>query len=319
MKLLRGFNHTPAFEAGTVATIGNFDGVHRGHQALLSKLRLMATAMQRPLVVILFEPQPAEYFHGGKAPSRLFSLREKLNILRQCGVDYVCCLKFDEHMAKMTAVDFAERYIFSMLKANYLLIGEDFRFGYDRCGDVALLSELGHQHACVVKQFSEFYIDNQRVSSTTIRKALQRGELDYAAKLLGRTYTLCGRVIHGDGRGRQFGFPTANLHVHPQMLPLNGVFCVQVRRKNGASWLTGVANMGCRPTVDGRKRVLEIHLFDVDESLYGELLQVRFVHKLRDEVKFPSVDALIAQIHNDVTAAGLYFTQFKRVETNGRL
>lgn len=305
MKLLHGFQHIAELNLGTVATIGNFDGVHRGHQALLAQLRIQASRMQLPMVVMVFEPQPSEHFKGRKAPARLSSLREKAQILRQCGADYVWCLKFDDPLASMPAVEFAERYIFSLLNAKYLLIGEDFRFGHDRVGDVALLKQLGDKQACDVQKFSDFFIDTQRVSSTNIRQALKEGKLEYAAKLLGRPYSMCGRVVRGAGRGREWGVPTANLNMHDKALPLSGVFCVRVKRE-GKPLLSGVANLGCRPTIDGDKNSLEIHLFDFDESLYGELLQVYFLHKLRDEIKFNSVNDLIVQIKKDVTEAKAY-------------
>ena len=306
MKILRGFQQISNLKADTVATIGNFDGVHCGHQALLKTLRLQADRLSLPMLVMLFEPQPGEYFRGQQAPARLSSFREKVDVLRQLGVDYICCLKFDNYLASMAAVEFAERVIFSLLQAKYVLIGEDFRFGHDRLGDVALLSELGDKVACLVQPFSDFFIDNQRVSSTKIRQALQAGELDYAAQFLGRAYSMCGRVVHGNGLGRQWGIPTANLSLRRNNLPLKGVFCVQVMRQ-GKLTLNGVANIGCRPTVDGTKNVLEIHMFDVDESFYGDMLQVCFLHKLRDEMKFESVDALITQIHNDVLVAKNWF------------
>lgn len=305
MKLLRGFRQVPELKQGSVATIGNFDGVHLGHQALLALLRKEATRRQLPMVVMLFEPQPGEYFQGLGAPARLFSLREKLQVLRQCGVDYVVCLRFDQHLASMPATEFAERYIFSRLNASYLLIGEDFHFGMGRLGDVALLETLGAKKSCVVQTFPDFFIDEQRVSSTKIRSALDLGDLAHAAKLLGHPYRMLGRVIHGSGRGRQWGLPTANLRLQHNNLPLKGVFCVRVKRL-GKPLLMGVANIGCRPTVDGGKNSLEIHLFDLDESLYGQFLQVCFLHKLRDEIKFSSVDLLIKQIHADKAAAKEY-------------
>lgn len=308
MKLLHGFQQIAELGAGTVATIGNFDGVHRGHQALLATLRSQASRMQLPMLVMLFEPQPSEYFHGQEAPARLSSLREKVDMLRQCGADYVWCLKFDEYLASMSAGEFAEHFIFSLLQAKYLLIGEDFRFGHDRIGDVALLNDLGSKRGCVVQKFSDFFIDTQRVSSTKIRHALKEGMLDYAAKLLGRPYAMCGRVVHGTGRGRQWGIPTANVNMHHNVLPLKGVFCVRVKRQ-GKPLLTGVANIGCRPTLDGTENNLEIHLFDTDESLYGEILQVYFLHKLRDEIKFSSVDDLIVQIRKDIAEAKAYCEQ----------
>jgi riboflavin kinase/FMN adenylyltransferase len=306
MKLLHGLTNFPDFAKGTVTTIGNFDGVHLGHQALLKTLRAEASRLQLPLVVLLFEPQPAEYFRPEQAPARLTSLREKLAVLKFSKVDYVYCLKFDEALALMSAETFAENYFFSLLNSKFLLIGEDFRFGQGRLGDVSLLQKLGANHGCTVQTFPDFSINNKRVSSTKIRDALAPGELQTASELLGRTFSLCGRVVKGDGRGRQWGIPTANLSMHRLMLPLKGVFCVQVGRTKG-KLLNGVANLGSRPTVDGSKNILEIHLFDFDESLYGEMLQVFFLHKLRDEVKFSSVDALIAQIHDDVARAKAEF------------
>lgn len=307
MKLLRGFQQITELNAGSVATIGNFDGVHRGHQALLVLLREQAARLQLPMLVLLFEPQPGEYFNRQNAPARLYRLREKLYALRQIGVDYVYCLKFDAQLANMLPVEFAERFIFSRLNVKHLLLGDDFRFGRERRGDLSLLKEIGHKWNAVVDTCPNFCVDGARVSSTQIRHALQLGELDRAHALLGRPYSLCGRVMHGQGIGRKWGVPTANLSIHRSKLPLSGVFCVNVKRQ-GKPLLTGVANMGSRPTIDGSKSVLEVHLFDFDESLYGEILEVFFLHKLREEIKFSSVDALIAQIHADVAAARDHIT-----------
>lgn len=302
MKLLRRVQQIAELNAGCVATIGNFDGVHRGHQRLLTLLRERASQMQLPMVVLLFEPQPCEYFNPEQAPARLYRLREKLQALRQCGVDHVYCLKFDKKLANMAPADFAEHIIFAQLNAKFLLLGADFRFGRERSGDLAFLSELAHKKGCIVETCPDFCTDETRVSSTQIRHELYLGELDRAKALLGRQYSLCGRVMYGQGMGRKWGVPTANVSIHRDTLPLRGVFCVRVKRQ-GKPLLAGVANIGSRPTIDGSKNVLEVHLFDFDESLYGEMLQVFFLHKLRDEIKFISVDALIAQIHLDVAAA----------------
>ena len=302
MKLLRRVENIPELKDGCVATIGNFDGVHRGHQALLALLRKQASLLQLPMVVLLFEPQPGEYFNPHAAPARLYRLREKLHALRQCGVDYVYCLRFDKHLVNMLPEAFAEQIIFSRLNAKYLLLGEDFRFGLNRQGDLTLLKELGQKKGAIIDACPDFCMEGARVSSTQIRHALYLGDLDQAAALMGRKYSLYGRVRHGNGIGRQWGFPTANLSVHKGMLAVSGVFCVKVKRQ-GKPMLAGVANIGNRPTIDGSKNVLEVHLFDFDESLYDEMLQVFFLHKLRDEIKFSSVDALIAQIHLDVAAA----------------
>lgn len=306
MKLCYGLEQNSDFSAGTVATIGNFDGVHLGHQALLAALRIEADKRQLPLVVFLFEPQPGEFFRGQDAPARLSSLREKLDVLRCCKVDYVYCLKFDKHLALMSAENFAQHYLFSLLKVKFLLIGKDFRFGHERGGDLQLLRNLAKKTAAHVQVFSDFLIDSERVSSTRIREILATGQLEPASYLLGRTFSLCGRVIKGAQRGRQWGIPTANFAMHRIKLPLKGVFCVKVRRASG-EWLEGVANLGTRPTVDGSKNILEVHFFNFDADLYGEMLQVFFLYKLRDEIKFSSVDALIAQIHDDIAAAKTAF------------
>ena len=301
MKFLRRVKSLSEFENGVVATIGNFDGVHLGHQNLIKSLKYKALSMNLPVVLILFEPQPREYFQKEKAPARISSLREKLDVLRQCQVDYVYLIKFDKKLAQTAAADFARSYFFDELKVKYLLVGEDFQFGKNREGNYSLLKELGHEHDSEVEAFKNFCISNERVSSTKIRTALSNNDFELATKFLGRAFSLCGRVIQGDGRGRQWGIPTANLGMHRLSLPLKGVFVVQVLW--GAQTHYGVANIGTRPTLDGVKNILEVHLFHFNNSLYGELIQVLFLHKLRDEVKFTSVDALITQIHKDVAEA----------------
>ncbi len=303
MKLLNGFRQTALLPQNMVATIGNFDGVHRGHQALLASLRSHAVRLQCPALVILFEPQPSEFFRRHQAPVRLMGLREKLHALSHLGVDYVCCLKFNETLSQMTASEFADHILFKSLHVKHLLVGSDFRFGRDRAGDVDLLRTFGRKHGAEVETFPDFLIGNERISSTSIRQALQKGDLEGAASSLGRPYGLCGRVIKGDGRGRQWGIPTVNIALRRAVLPLTGVFSVTVRRMD-KSLYQGVANIGRRPTVGGSSQLsVEVHLFDFDEQIYGEMLDIQFIHKLRDEMKFDSVDALIHQIHQDIYSA----------------
>ncbi|MGQ3890564.1 bifunctional riboflavin kinase/FAD synthetase [Legionella sp. CNM-4043-24] len=311
MRLLFGSRPVPAFKDGTVLTIGNFDGVHLGHQALLRQLKARAIQKKQPLVVILFEPQPGEYFRGDKAPARLSSLREKLAMLKRCQVDYVYCLRFNRTLASMSAQSFAENCIFAQFNASYLLLGDDFRFGCDRSGDVSLLKTLAFERGCEVETFPDFRLDDVRVSSTSIRQALASGDMSGASALSGRPWSMCGRVTYGHARGREWGVPTANLAVRRMALPAKGVFCVQVQLPDGRMF-NGVANLGRRPTVDGSKNVLEVHLFDFDETLYGKLLQVHFLHKLRDEIRFASLEALIAQIHDDVATAKTWFDQTEK-------
>jgi riboflavin kinase/FMN adenylyltransferase len=301
MKLLRGIHHFSALNSGVVASIGNFDGVHLGHQNLIKSLKNKASELRLPTVLILFEPQPSEYFQQEMAPARLSSLREKLEILHLCQIDYVYCVKFNNNLAQTSATDFARRFLFSMLHVKHLLVGEDFRFGKNREGNVGLLIKLAAKYESEVSVFANFCINENRISSTRIRTALQQGDFQTAVKYLGRNYSICGRVLHGDGRGRQWGIPTANLGLNRHTLPLQGVFVVQVQI--AGKMVYGVANIGRRPTVDGSKNILEVHLFDFNQSIYGELLQVFFLHKLRDEVKFISVQALINQIYNDIAVA----------------
>lgn len=314
MKLLRDPFYHPLFAAGSVVTIGNFDGVHLGHQALFSQLTAEARKRDLPSVVILFEPQPGEFFNKNQAPARLTRLREKLVILKKCKVDYVYCLRFNNILADMNPRFFIEHYFFSLLQAHYILVGADFHFGKQRQGDVKLLTEIAAERHCKAAIFPDFHVAGGRVSSTKIRQLLAQGQLTEASALLGRSFSISGRVKKGDGRGRQWGVPTANLSVQRLSLPLKGVYCVQLRRPSG-QLLKGVANLGSRPTVDGSKMVLEVHLFDFDENLYGEMVQVFFLHKLRDENKFSSVDELIAQIHDDVATAKLTF-KADRLELN---
>ena len=319
MKLLRGTNNISELHSGTVATIGNFDGVHRGHQALLKSLRAQAERLQLPTLVVLFEPQPSEYFKGKNAPSRLDSLREKLQKLGRFGIDYVYCIKFDDALSAMSPLAFAQQYLFSRLQIKHLMIGKDFRFGHQRQGDALLLQEIGQSYDCMVDTFLDFSLDNERVSSTQIRVALKSGELDRAADLLGRSYSMCGRVVKGDGRGRQWGIPTANLDLHRPNLPLSGVYCVNIKRVNNEV-VSGVANVGTRPTVDGSKNILEVHLLDFNKDIYGEMLEVNFLYKLRDEIKFSSVNNLLTQIYSDITTARTYFDKLfltKRLALTG--
>ncbi|MCC5792849.1 MAG: bifunctional riboflavin kinase/FAD synthetase [Legionellaceae bacterium] len=303
MQLFRSYHFSPEPLA---LTIGNFDGMHLGHQAMLTQLKAQAAARKLPVAVVLFEPQPAEFFQADKAPARLFSLRQKLEALRDCGVDYVFCLKFDPVLATMPATEFINEVLFARLKAQYLLVGQDFRFGHQRQGDYRLLAEQSEKAGVSLDSFADYAHSGLRVSSSRIRQALQQGDFSQVNTWLGRPYRLCGRVLHGAKLAREWGIPTANIAVRHQQLPLRGVFQVKVLRENG-SCHPGVANLGTRPTVDGSKAFLETHLLNFSSSLYGERLQIEFLHKERDEIKFPSVDALFAQIRCDLESSYAFF------------
>jgi len=306
MQFIRGLHNLPADETGCVATIGNFDGVHLGHQAVIGQLAEQGAELNLPTTLITFEPQPMEYFRPRQAPARLTRLREKVQVLRRFNIERVLCLPFNRRLAQMPASDFIQLILVEGLGVRYLVVGDDFRFGKDRAGDFALLQKAGHQYDFQVVNMHTFEIDDERVSSTRIRYALNRGDLAEAERLLGRRYRMSGRVAHGEKLGRQLGYPTANIEVHRKATPLQGIFVVEVFGLEGEP-LPGVASMGTRPTVDGSRVVLEVYLFDFDRDIYGKHLQVSFLHKLRDEEKFSGLDALIKQIDRDVIDARAYF------------
>jgi riboflavin kinase / FMN adenylyltransferase len=307
-RIIRGFHNLPAASQGCVATIGNFDGVHLGHQAVLTQLAMKGDTLGVPAVVITFEPQANEFFSPENAPARLSRFREKVEALRAYSIQQLCVLRFNQKLAQMTAQDFIQRLLVDGLNVRYLVVGDDFRFGKDRQGDFALLQQAGQQFGFQVVNMHTFAVDLVRVSSTRIREALKAGDLMLAEKLLGRPYRMSGRVAHGDKRGRTMGFPTANIHLHRCKVPLSGVYAVQLFGIDGEP-IAGVANVGVRPTVSGdNKALLEVHLFDFDRDIYGEHVQVHFLHKLRDEQKFSDLTALISQIEQDCSEAKKYFS-----------
>ncbi len=311
MRLIRGFRQRHFHRGGCVATIGNFDGIHLGHQAVLGQVAEKASELGLPSVVITFEPHPQEFFRPDDAPMRLTGFREKMQTLRRYAVDHVLCLRFDRALANMAAQDFIRKVLVESLGVRCLVIGGDFRFGRERQGDVAMLQQQADFQVLAMRAFE---IGGERVSSTRIRAALQQGDLAAAEKLLGRNYRLSGRVVAGDRRGRQLGFPTANLHLSRRIraqcdsrrAPVSGVFAVQVFGLEREP-LPGIANVGTRPTVDGSQCRLEVHLLDFAGDLYGRHLQVEFLTRLRDEARFESLEALKQQIRRDELRAREFF------------
>lgn len=308
MELIRGFHNLRPRHRGCVATIGNFDGVHLGHQAVLGQLAEAGSRLGLPAVVITFEPQPQEYFGAAAQAPRLTRLREKLQALRRYSVDRVVCLPFNESLAAMPAQQFIRQLLVDGLDVRYLVVGDDFRFGHRREGDFAMLKAAGEQHGFPVVSMHSFCVDGERVSSTRVREALARGDMATASMLLGRSYRMSGRVARGDQLGRKLGFPTANIHLHRQATPVRGVFAVEMFGIEGEP-LAGVANIGTRPTVSGTRTLLEVHLFDFEEQIYGRYVEVLFHRKLRDEVRFASLDALKQQIGLDSAAAREFFAR----------
>jgi len=308
MELIRGQHNLRPRHRGCVATIGNFDGVHLGHQTILAQLAEQAARLRLPRLVITFEPQPQEFFAGPNAPpARLMRLREKLQALAGLGIERVLCLEFDHRLATMPAPTFIETLLVDQLGIRYLVVGDDFRFGHRRAGDFAMLVEAGQRHGFAVADNHSYILDGERVSSTRIRQALGQGDLELAARLLGRPYDMCGRVAHGDRRGRTIGFPTANIHLHRRVTPVYGVYAVLLSGPELRPW-PGVANVGRRPTVRGTREQLEVHLLDYRGDLYGRHVKVDFLHYLRPEQRFESLDALRRQIQQDEQAARAYFS-----------
>jgi len=308
MQIIRNLQNLKPAHRGCVATIGNFDGVHLGHQAVLAQLAEKADAFNLPLTVVTFEPQPQEVFRPDQAPPRLMRFREKVQALRQYGVDQVLVLKFNKAFSRQSPDEFIQNLLVNGLGVKYLVIGDDFRFGKDRAGDFAMLQSAGMALGFEVVNMNTFLLDGDRVSSTRVRLALDEGEFETAEKLLGRPYRMSGRVAHGDKKGRTIGFPTANIHLHRIATPLRGVFTVTLSGLGGDP-LPGVANLGTRPTVGGMKTLLEVHLFDFEGDIYGRHVHVDFLLKLRDERRFDSFDALKAQILLDAEQARAYFME----------
>lgn len=302
MELIRGIHNLRERHRGCVATIGNYDGVHRGHQHMIAAVRAKATELGVPAVVVTFEPTPREFFEGPAAPSRLTRLREKLEALALYGVDRVVVLRFDRRMQGMSADEFVDRLLVRGLGVRHMVVGHDFHFARRREGNIETLRAAGAAHGFTVEEAGQFLLDGERVSSSLVREALNEGNLERATGLLGRPYRMAGRVRLGKKLGRTLGFPTANLALQRKVVPLWGIFAVRV---SGAGLVDhpAVSSLGTRPTVNGTDPLLEVHLFDFDGGLYGQYLDVDFVARLRDEQKFASLDALVEQMHRDAAAA----------------
>lgn len=316
MRLIRGIPHLPVFKSGCVLTIGNFDGVHLGHKAVIDKLAGRGKLLGLPVVIMVFEPQPLEYFLGGNAPPRLTRLREKVIRFSQLPVDDLVIVRFNKQLADYDAGKFIDEALVKRLNVKHLVIGDDFRFGKARQGDFAMLKEKGKASGYQVEDTGSLQVDGQRVSSTLIRNALAVGDMENAEAMLGYPYSVCGRIVHGDKRGRTIGYPTANIKMCRKNIPVSGVFAVTMTGIDG-SGIEGIANVGVRPTVDGsNKVVLETHLFDFDRDIYGHYVAVHFKQKIRAECRFKTVDELRARIVDDVAEARKFFAA-KTIEDNG--
>ncbi len=314
MKLIRGMHNLvrqrekPGWGSECVLTIGNFDGVHAGHRVILEQVTAHARQAGLRSRVMIFEPQPLEYFAGGRAPARLTTFQEKVRLLSACAIDETVCLAFNEKLRSMSADAFIEDLLVGQLGVRHLVIGDDFRFGVQQQGDFPLLQAAGEEFGFSVAATPTVIIDGERVSSTRLRAVLEAGDFELAERLLTRPYSIWGRVISGDRLGRQLGFPTANISLRGKVAPLSGVYAVEVEGlASDGGLLQGVANVGVRPTLGGDVALLEAHIFDFDQPIYGRKIRVLFRHRIRAEVKFSGLDALRAQIGIDLEAARQLF------------
>jgi riboflavin kinase/FMN adenylyltransferase len=307
--LIRSLSHMTLKQMGGVVTLGNFDGVHLGHQKLLAATIKQAKALGVPSIAITFEPHPFEFFSRERVTiPRITRLREKFVALAQCGIDHVIILPFNQSLASISASDFVEKILWEKLKPVHLIVGDDFHFGHQRQGDIHLLQAMGAKLGFTAEAIPTVILDDLRVSSTRVRQALQAGDHALANRLLGHAYTMQGRISYGDQLGSKLGFPTANIFVHRQLTAVHGIYTVYVHDIAGHP-LPGVANIGTRPTVDGTRTLLEVHLLHFDQNIYGRYVEVEFCEKLREEERYASLDILKTQIANDVDVAKAYFKE----------
>ncbi len=302
MEFIRGLHNIRARHRCCVATIGNFDGVHRGHASVIKQLRDAADRTGLPAVAILFEPQPMEFFLQEAAPPRLTPWRDKVEALCSLGVQRIVCLRFDQELAGWTAEQFVNRLLVELLAVHTLIVGDDFHFGKNRQGNFALLQHLASLKGFAVERTRTFMLEGERVSSSRIRELLVAGELRKVQQLLGRPYGMQGHVVHGQEKGRTMGFPTANLNLKRRNSPVRGILAARVRNI-AEQPLPAVAYIGNRPIVHGTQDILEVHIFDYNGDCYRRRLHVELVEKLRDDYPFTSFDALKSQIAEDVARA----------------
>ena len=306
MEIINGAHNIRSDHHGNVITMGNFDGVHRGHQQILADLRAKSASLGVPSTLITFEPQPREFFRGSGVPPRLTRLREKVQLLEATGLDRLLLLPFNERTANTRPEWITDDLFHQLLGAQHVIVGDDFRFGRDRRGDFNLIREMGSKLGYTVNDTTTVEHEGERISSTRVRECLASADFALAEALLGHGYFIMGRVVYGRQLGRQLGVPTANIRLQRYRAALEGVYCVTVEGID-ARLYSGIANIGVRPTVDGKEPLLEVHVFDYSGNLYNELLTIRFKRKLRDEQAFDGIDALKAQIDRDIAEAKEWF------------
>ena len=309
MRIIRGLSRLQLNQTGCVIAIGNFDGVHCGHQYIIDRVVTQATQCNLPSVIMIFEPQPEEFFGRGRI--RLTPLREKVRALQHHGVDILLVVHFDRLFSSLSAEQFLKEVLVDRFHARHIIIGDDFHFGQNHEGDVDYLTKHQSLYGFSVEEVEPVILEGRRISSTWVRDALQSGDLERVEQLLNRSYCLSGHIAHGDKRGRLIGFPTANIHLHAMQSVLSGVYAVKMHGVESQA-LYGMANIGSRPTVGKRDKLLEVYLFNFDREIYGKLVGVEFLARLRDEKKHASFDLLKQQLVDDEIQARIFFESYKR-------
>ncbi len=308
MSLIRDIDKSRLCNRESVVTIGSFDGVHIGHQAILQQVIDKAKSLDSLAVAMTFEPQPQEYFAAETAPPRLMRLREKIEALLDFGMDLVVCLRFNDQLSSLTATEFVQDILVHGVNTRHLIVGDDFRFGCDRKGDFDTLVTMGQDLGFSVQNTQTVEVESQRVSSTLVRQLLHKSDFDQVSKLLGRPFSINGKVTFGQQLGRELGFPTANVNLNRFRAPLTGVYAVWVDIEGIEGRFKGAANVGVRPTIgDIEKPILEVHLLDFDRQIYGQRISVEFVNKIRDEQQFTSLEHLSGSISDDVIMIKQWF------------
>ena len=315
MELIRHIGEMTPQDESCVATIGNFDGVHLGHQSLIRQQVAQARSEGMHSTVITFEPLPMEFFSAATAPARLTDFREKMELFQELSVDKVVCLRFNEALASLSAQSFVEAILVRGLAIKTLIVGADFRFGNNREGTIDFLEKAGRQYGFELIPAETYYYNGQRVSSSLVRGHLAIGDFEHVRELLGRPYQISGRVLHGDKRGKSLGFPTANMACNRVNSPITGVFAVRVHGLDDTVY-EGVTNIGTRPVFDGKRMLIETFIFDFDQDIYGKRISVEFMKRLRDERDFHSVEELCEQMDRDVQKARTFLSKQTQVAGN---
>ncbi|MCY4655523.1 MAG: bifunctional riboflavin kinase/FAD synthetase [Gammaproteobacteria bacterium] len=309
LELIRGLHNIRPSHRGCVVTIGTFDGIHHGHQMLIHHLCAKSIELQVPSLLVTFEPTPTEYFRGEAVPARLTRFREKFRLLEETELDRVMCIPFNERTRSISADEVIEQFLVELLDVQYLVVGDDFRFGKNAEGDYAMLKTAGDKYHFGVSHMGTLQFEHERISSTRIRQALHEGDFTLAEKLLGRPYFMMGPVVEGQHLGTKLGTPTANIRLQRYKSALEGVFAVVVEGEGFDKPYEGSAYVGTRPTIDGVEPLLEVHLFDFSDDIYGKRLKVSFLEQFRGDVKFESMDELRHQIQLDLENTRSWFAE----------